>query len=97
MFQVDTPPVDVESTDTKYEPPDSVEEQLHFLKKARMEDAAVTATPTVTAAPTTYLPYPDPYLYWYDTWALSAFRPWHSLFTATKDGKATPMPFLRER
>ncbi|KAJ1521168.1 hypothetical protein ONE63_002863 [Megalurothrips usitatus] len=80
---------------------------VHCLsKKARLEDAVPAgALPAVAAAAaTTYLPYPDPhsYLYWYDSWALSAFRPWPSIFTATKDGKTQPMgpmgplPFLRD-
>lgn len=76
------------------------EDAIHYLKKARLEDGVAGvpgALPGV--APATYLPYPDPasYLYWYDTWALSAFRPWPSIFAATKDGKTAPLPLFRDR
>ncbi|XP_034244963.1 ski oncogene [Thrips palmi] len=105
----ETPPVDVQHAE-KYDSllgagcggasQDASQDALHYLKKARLDDAVLPPhAVTAATAGTTYIPaYPaDPaYLYWYDTWALSAFRPWHSLFTASKDGKATPMPFLRD-
>ncbi|KAK3915087.1 DNA-directed RNA polymerase subunit beta [Frankliniella fusca] len=94
--RAETPPLDVEAGGV-----DAAEEALAYAKKARLEELSAAqgglpgAVASVAAAPTTYLPYP-PEWYWYDTWALSAFRPWPSIFTATKDGKTAPMPFLRE-
>lgn len=101
--QVDreTPPLlDVESAEKYDAGAGSAEDAVAYMKKARLDEVAGAgglpgAVATVATAPTTYLPYP-PEWYWYDTWALSAFRPWPSIFTATKDGKTAPMPFLRE-
>lgn len=49
--------------------------------------------------PYTYHPYAtaaalEPYIYWYDTWRTSAFRPWPSLLT-NKDSKSQSI--LRDR